>query len=607
MLIGLICSAVAFGQSAVSVSDEDIRTASTLTALNEFTLPEIARYLKLPRGFLAKAEFREAHRPGFLSDDMVPFLIRMLNEDHDDELHVQAADSVARICRERLAPAEAFLPALRKRLSGTSNRNVRRSCVVALLEADSSADADLLAEQCGPGDEVLSLATETKLIEWKSKAQQAAWQARVQADDLGGVALLRTACAGLAAIGDSSFTADLLELTADDRRPYSVRQAAGRSAAVLDSAAAGKLAAEFSDKTQIQQLLAVDLLQHAEQPATLDLLADLCDREDDAVASTAWKTLLQRDVDRLLPKLAAGLTHQDASVRLSAADVVLARPTPERCEQLVSVLGDVHLTVRNRAREVLRLLAETDADLRAHICSVVGNRESDSASGWQYLEQSMLLLGQLHHDLFQVRHAELLKHDRPEVMVTAAWILDVMPREETGSAITAEVQRGWQLLRSKEQPEPVFRLAHQTRLIFLFEAASALGRQGVRDVCAAQFSKAAPLTPEGRAVGLWTLATLSVRSGDRALADRYIERIFDDNPFDPEQMVVKCASALALGLIASDNAVDGLRKAHAQYGVGGELGRCVSTSLKMLGQTVPVEPEFLPSPIGGWPISPVAE
>ena len=87
---------------------------------------------------------------------------------------------------------------------------------------------------------------------------------------------------------------------------------------------------------------------------------------------------------------------------------------------------------------------------------------------------------------------------------------------------------------------------------------------------------------------------------------KLFSRVFDNgNP--PEFEEVKAGSALAIGLIGVDSAVMSLGKAHTMYGIDGMIGKCVSTSLRELGETPPPQPVYPPVNVADWPLNPLNE
>ncbi len=569
----------------------------------DLKIADVARFNDLPTRFYLRPEFQVPVADTFLQDEFLDLFVRILDGDYDDELYVQAARSLERVSRERLASTERFADVLRKRLKDSDDRDVRRTCAMALAAAESKQDAELLASLCQPGDEVLCLVLEEALSEWKSELLLDVWQKRIQDPTSCSQTLLALACQGVASLNATQVVPELQKLIASDRQRFSIRKAAAQSLARLSQDAAYASAEALADGTVNERIVAATLLDLATSDGALSLAEKLCDDEEDAVASIAWNSLVRQDPDRLLSRLTLGQTHQDPNVRSAVVRTILVRPTVERCDLLSEILGDFHLGVRNESRRVLQTLAEKDEQLRARICTNAGGVLGNAGAVWQQVEQSLLLLGHLRHDAYQADCLPLLKHERPEVLVTAAWLLHVMPQDSLGESATSVALANWKSMKDEGLANPLFR-SYDEQLVFLLHVAGFTHRNEMKEMCEEQFDKASVLDPDGRAVAMWALGMLNEGSKDDALAKRFVERVFDDNPFFPEFPNVKNGSALALGLVGSTNSIPDLRRAHTTYGVGSVLGNFVSTALRMLGEEPPPYPKLRPTPIQNWPIHP---
>jgi len=304
-------------------------------------------------------------------------------------------------------------------------------------------------------------------------------------------------------------------------------------------------------------------------------------------------------------KLQRGMVHRDANVRNSAISVMQQLPSKERSEWLTTMMGDEHLYVRNNARAALHQVANANADLRDGILVLAGDILGKQSTSWQQLEQSMLLLGQQSHSEFQSLSVPLLKHKRYEVMVTAAWLLHMMPKQELSEEVTKHAQEMWIVLTAPGASADGAQMRGVSeQLIFLFHHAASTKDERMTELCATMFSKSVPTFSETRAAGLWALGVLNTGRSDEALRARFVERVFDDNPFDPEKTIVKAASAYSLGLMGMPNSIADLRKAHEMYGTYGVLAQCVASAIRMLGEepaaaVVPSRPGA-----GQWPIFP---
>ncbi len=572
----------------------------------EFKIADVPRFDDLPTRFYLRPEFQIPEPKKLLQKDFVDLFVRVVDGDYDEEISVQAARSLQRVAREKLADPEMFSDALRTRLQKSTSRNVRRSCAMALAEVGDQNDADLLAELCLPGDEVLCAAIEPTLAKWKSEALLDSWQQRIQTPKKYSQTLLQLACRGVAELNATQTVSDLQKLAASDSTRFSTRRVASEALGRVAPDSAFKLASELSKSGISDRILAILLLNSATSDDALGLAEHLCDDKEDAVAAVAWNTLVRLKPERLLSRLNTGKTHRDPNVRSAVVRTAGLLPTEERCDLLSEILSDIHIGVRNEARRTLQTLAENNAKLHSQICANAGAVIENSQSTWQQLEQSLLLLGHLRHDAHQRACVPLLTHDRGEVLVTAAWLLHLMPQDSLGEAAASVAAAHWAEMKKDSQNYPRFH-ALDEQLAFLLHVAAYTDRTELKSLCAEQFSKQSLLHPDGRAIAMWTLGELSKGSKDDALVGQFAERVFDDSEIFPEYDTVRCGSALAIGLVGGKTAIPELRRAHTAYGVGGIIGNCVSSALRTLGEDAPQPPELEQVYIQDWPLHPTTK
>lgn len=572
---------------------------------DKLTIADIARFDDLPTRLYLRSEFAPVPTKRYLPDEFVQLFIRILDGDYERELHIDAARSLERVALEKLADPAPFRKSLTSRLKQTESLLVIRACAMALVAADARDDAELLAELCQPDNEALCSQIEPKLASWNYQALVPTWQSRIRRPDDSTRVLVCLACRCLAEVGHTDSVQDLTVLALNEKARFLVRKAAARAVASLDAVKAGGAAILLVDGDIPQRVLAATLLETASEEKNRLLLAQLCEDSEDAVASLAWASLRQLDPPRLVEKLERGIAHKDANVRKTAIEVMQELPSPQHANWLNQLMSDEHIQVRNNARAALDQVASAESELRPLIVANAGAVLGNSNSSWQQLEQALLLLGQQSHAEFQPLCMPLLKHERHEVMVTAAWLLHMMPEPELGKGAVDHARVQWEYLNSPSvHGDGKIRDGVSEQMIFLFHMVASTKQMNAADLCAEMFSKAAPTSTENRAAGLWALGILKAGTPDDVLMGKFVERIFDDNPVDPEKELVKATSALALGWLGMKEAIPDLRRAHATYGTVGPLGFSVSTAVRMLGEEPEPTAVFGPSAIGDWPILP---
>lgn len=606
--LGVLLCLGCFGQT--SVADETHADAHDY--VGPFKIPAVVRYKKLPaRLLLLRSEFAGTEVTEILPDSYIRLFTRLLDGDYDNELHRDAAQSLERVGRLKLARPESYVQSLRNRLKTSDSRIVTRACAIALAAANHPESAEDLAAVCLPNNEVVCTHVEPRLAEWDSRLLLDTWKARISHPDSFSNQLVILACQCLARVNDTASTETLLGIAKNELVQFPVRQAAAEAAGQLDSTRAARLAKTMASGEVLQRMLAVRLLQNTTSPDGLSQLADLCDASENAIAAIAWNSLEQLDNRLLTSKLEQSITHAEPNVRKVAVRVLKDIPSEQHNKWLNQLLRDSHIEVRNFARAALHDVATNMPTLRQQIVDSAGRNIADSLSNWQQIEQSLILLGQQRHPDFQADCIPLLTHPRNEVMVSAAWLLHVMPREELAEEIMAITYQQFEVVKKNHQkwsytkPARLEALSHEVK--FLFLVAGYQRKKEIRKLADEMFSKSAPTLPETRAAGLWALGMALADTPNEALQKKWAARLHDDSPMAPEWDVVKAASALSLGLQGMENSVEILKSAHEKYGIESEFGMAVSTSLRMFGQDPPSPPKPEPKIIGNWPVSPLSD
>lgn len=593
ILLSVVATSVACAQQA----EDDVYHQG------DVVLEEIPRYNDLPTRFLLRPEFALPVDEPYFDDRFLEFFVRILKEDHDDELHYQAASSLERVAREKLAEPEKFVAVLRDQVQNNANPDIRRICAMALVAADSTDDADDLAALCRPNDPVLCAAVEPWLAAQKPETMTATWESRIRAHRTTARQLLMLACNGLAAAGRKDATSSLTTLAMNDRVSFAVRRAAAAAVADLSPQEAHESAVKLASAGIRERLLATVLLKNSETESSLDVLLTLADDKENAVASAAWTTLVRQSPERLLPKLPDGQKHKDPNVRLAVIRTIELLPTGELCDMLSQFTGDLHIDVRNEARRTLQRLAVSRKDLTDRILANAGDITARTDAGWQELEQSQLLLGCLKHDVYQDNCIGLLQHERAEVRIAAAWLLHLMPQKHLGEPAAQEAIRRWKSLTDGSLPEDEA-ATNSIQISYLCEVAARTDARSIINLCNDMFDKEVPASPETRAIALWTLGVLMTDSKDGDLREKYLGRLFDDSILNPEVFIVRSASALALGRLGDRAVIPELERGHASYGYDGNVGKSISTALRRFGFDIPPVRTSFPVLIGDWPVAP---
>lgn len=560
----------------------------------EISFPGIVRFGDLPRRMYLEPELSLPEPERFLEDSMVTFLERMLRSAPDDELLVEAIRSLQRVQVEKLADVSHIESDLRKYLAENDNPLVRQVCASTLAAIGNPNSAAAIAELCIPRYESLCLDLEPDFVRWGGDTLKVTWHDRINRHRAFSSPLVQLACSGLADLMDSTAVPALIVLLDDATVPFPSRQAAALALGRIDTTQAADIARKFLDQAAVDRLLACALLEHADSDTAFQLLSKLCDDESNAVASRSWQILSELNPSMLVDRLDRGVVHPDANVRLAAIEVLRRLPTVSGCEMLQAVTADTHIGVRNVARNTLRAHAVANEGLKTGILKNAGASVLDENSTWQQLEQSLVLLAELRHRQWQDQCIRLLEHSRPEVYVTAAWLLHMMPSTESADAINAITTARYAAIANASDA---------LQLTFLFQHAGFVKATALDSLCRKQFAKGG--NPEMRGAGLWALGRIYAGQPDPDLVGKLLERIFDDNMTDPEDFLVRRLSILALVWMEARSMTPELQRARETYGESTLLGEAVRWALPELGGDILPPLQAPPQAIRNFPLSPL--
>jgi hypothetical protein len=577
----LICCA-----DAVSQETRDFK--------GDLHLPNIVRYTELPRRMYLEPEFSLPPNIRYLEPRLPAFYERVLRSPADDEILIEAVQCLERVQDEEYADVSHVAELLQQHLVDNDNENVRQSCASALASMGRSEFATDVARYCVPRYEALCLDIEPTFASWGKDGLKDTWLQRVETPAAFSDALVDLACHGLSQLKEAAALRALEELMASPTASYPVRHAAARAVARIDRLKSIQLAQTFMDGPVTDRLLACALLRHCESDDGFVLLDRLCDDSSNAVASRGWEALFAQKPVQLVEKLASGAVHTESNVRLTTIRVLRMFPNAAGCVMLQAMTSDVHIGVRNSARHVLRDFSNMDSDLRGKILAGAGAAILNENSGWQELEQSLVLLGELRHREWQSEQIRLLAHPRGEVYVTAAWLLHLMPNQAAAEEIATITTQRYEVIASVD---------NALQLMFLFQHAGIIHAESLQPLCEKQFVKGA--LAEMRAAGLWALGKINTGNPDTRLIPKLVERIFDDDIEDPENFDVRRMCVLALVWMDARSSLPDIRRARRSYGEVSMLGEACRWALPQLGAD-PLPPlESLRVPIRNFPISPL--
>jgi hypothetical protein len=568
--------------------------------LGPLPIPDIVRYSELPNRMHLDPWIEPPTYVDRFDSRLLPLFLRALNEATDTEIQAAAAYSLARVQKLKLGDVKPASADLLRLLRDTKSPNVRQACAMLAANGDFQESTSVLLQLAIQGNDDMRLIVEPALARWKTEDIRTVWRERLVQKDVTDVAY-QLAAEGLVALKDTASVDSLLIRVADPGSEYGLRMAAADALRILDPARAREAATPLMTDSIPSKLLAVTLLDSQLEDAWKTAMA-LCTDPSTGVASAVWQMIFRHKPELLQDSLETGRQYPDAFVRMTAARTMRLFPNPERLTWLHSQLSDVHIEVRNVARQMLLNVSREHEELKLQIVQEAADGLKSDPKDWQGLEQRLILLGQMKATEFGPLCLPLLAHPRDEVSVSAAWLLHLYPDPALYETIREQIVADHTAVTSGNAGMTTVHF----RLRYFFQYAGIVRMKEVDEIMQQQFNKLNPMSPLARAAALWAVGLLHEKSADAELASKYVGRIQDRNSIPPEIEEVRRMSVMGLGLIrASDSAdvvVDAFRIDSPLSLICGQA-RWV---LPLLGQPQPPAMPPIEQFTGGWKITPAA-
>jgi hypothetical protein len=306
---------------------------------------------------------------------------------------------------------------------------VRLAIARALIELNARSAAGALFDQAQLGDGSLRWLVEPTLASWDYKPAREVWLQRLRQLEYSNDDLL-LAVNGLGTVGDARAKSRLRALIFSQDAPAPLRLEAARALGNIFTSGleqdAHTLLSDLSENRRSQttvisiadRLAAVLLLRHHQGDQAVQLLLSLARDPESAVAAFALARLAEINPKLVLPAIDQLLDDSDAAIRSIVINIVVVTQAEKHFGWLVGLFHEAHPTMRVKARRALLELAANPKFRSAIIDSAM---KELVGGDWRGLEQTVILLTHLDHKAAASRFAELLKSNRPEVSVAAAW------------------------------------------------------------------------------------------------------------------------------------------------------------------------------------------
>lgn len=480
---------------------------------------------------------------------------------NDEDLRRETATVLMRLSQldpQAVDIARTMEDDLRTAFRTSTSQTVRHTIASTLMQLDIRDAADELYEFSQSGSRTVQRSIEPVLADWQYEPIQPQWLERLRTPSVVPAQSLLLAIHGLATTASQNAVGDLQTLAADPTRSAEQRLAAAEALGQLTesglNSVAEHLAASASAEQTIDRLVAVRMLAGHRGESTVELLLQLAQDPQPTVAATALELLLAIDPQLIHPVAEQLLSNPDGTIRRLTARSLQPGAGIEAVQRLATLLNDPHPDVRNSVREILQSLADqedaADEVIRQTARLLAGQN-------WRELEQATRLAVHLDHKPSAVRLVELLRNERAEVKITAAWGLRELQVEETlpgmmeaASNITG---RYWTGTSSNNR---MYSTTEDACLSFLFEAMGRAQYEPAIPVLQLYISKKGKLGRLARSTSIWALGYICAEDPPASVVRRLVGRMSDDSRIVPEFMQVRVMSAVSLGRMKVEAAME---------------------------------------------------
>lgn len=485
------------------------------------------------------------------------------------DLQAQAAAAIALAHERGMSGLEATVGPLTRLLESPAPA-VRAAAAGALVALDARDAAPALLK-LGTTDPEVRDRVEPALARWDYRPARAVWRERLNDPPPFRRAQV-IAMQSLAAVKDEKAADPLRAIVLSDRHAGPHRIEAARALGVIRTtgleADAEKLTGDSTAHGIPARIAAAWLLRHHSGAAAVKLLQPLARDAEPAVATVALARLVEIDPKLVLPILPTVFASPGADVRALGVEALNKLPSAENAKLLGARLHDPHPGVRERARRGLRAYADRPGLREAVIAEA---SKALAGNGWRGQEPAAILMGQLGHRPAAARLVELLRSDRPEPAVAAAWALRVLAVPDTLAGALDHVRiRHGQLKANGPNaglrgftPEQLD--TQLTQLVQLLGALNYGAADAELRLLFPRFLQAGmppvfnPVGPETRAAAIWALGRLHADDPVADLAGPIEERLTGDPGMGRDDERVRRMAAVTLARLKAKDSLAALR------------------------------------------------
>ena len=511
------------------------------------------------------------------SPSLKPLWITALKHSEAD-LKQQAMFTIAWAYQRGMEGLDEAIEPLTKNLTSDRRLIVRLASARTLTVLDARKSAEALFQRSQSEGLEMAQIVEPALARWDFTPIREVWRTRLERASTDRKRRL-LAIRGLAEVKDDQAVDALREIAVDAMQSPVFRMAAGEALACIRSEGLEETAEELADRTShiriVDRLIAARILSSHSSEQARTQLVQLAQDDESSVAAIALNRLLEIDLDLILPLAEPALAKGDVNVRFPVAKALVARPSATTLALLGDLMGDLNPKLRAFVAKSLFDLAESP-DLRPQVIQQGERMVQDDR--WQALEQSLWLLAKLDQEKHSDRFVKLLKHQRAEVYVTAAWGLRQLAIDQTLAPLLqfAEQRHGEQ-----RQGTDVVEAGVCQQLIQIFQFFGQK-KYAPADTFLRTFVPKASSHIELRAAAIWALGYVHEGKPDAELVKALEGRMRDTEGMEPEAELVRRMSAVAIGRMKAAEALPTLEYYSEPSGIASSVGYACAWSIKQI-------------------------
>ena len=440
--------------------------------------------------------------------------------------------------------------------SGEVSIPIRRAMVSAALSIADSSKAEsiwLLAKS----DTSLLPLVERKLVEWRSSVAIEDWRKRI-AEPNARPTELATALEGLAVVGNAEDRLALQTVIRASQTSVTNRYLAALALGAQATDGLNAFAQNVMESDLVQRyLIAAHLLKRHSGATTASQFQQIIADGDGSSQLVVYESMAQNMPDDCFGYAKQMVSHPDSGVRKTAVQFLQTRPEVESIQLQATLLSDRNPEVRSIVAKNLSEKARQGH--RELVNSIVAfHLNSDS---WQGVEKSIEVAVAIEERTHCREFLRLLFHPRPEVKMTAGWaLMELGDEPETLASMLAVAEK-----IAAELKASVFVASspneEQIKLSYLHEAFGKFDYQAASRFLEKFIPKAeAQYGIVSRASAIWALGKLNEGRDNEKLRGKLYERMSDFSPINPEDVLVRFMSHLALGEMAQPESREMLEK-----------------------------------------------